>query len=106
MVPLKEAWESGARSWSATNRRRFANDLGHGASLEAVTDNVNQSKGDRDPADWLPPRASLHCKYAIRWVVVKYRWRLSVNSAERTALLDVLTGACGATSLTVPARAI
>jgi Protein of unknown function (DUF1524) len=54
VVALKEAWESGARTWSATNRQRFANDLGHGWTLEAVTDNVNASKGDRDPAAWLP----------------------------------------------------
>jgi uncharacterized protein DUF1524 len=56
-VALKEAWESGARSWSAADRQRFANDLGFGATLEAVTDNVNFSKGDRDPAQWLPPLA-------------------------------------------------
>jgi hypothetical protein len=28
MVPLKEAWESGARLWSVNNRTRYANDLG------------------------------------------------------------------------------
>src|SRR5664279_2725847 len=38
MVPLKEAWGSGARMWSANNRTRYANDLSFPASLVAVTD--------------------------------------------------------------------
>jgi hypothetical protein len=103
-VPLKEAWESGARKWTATNRKRFANDLGFAWSLDAVTDNVNQSKGAQDPATWLPSRA--RCKYATHWIAVKYRWRLRVNSAERTKLAAILSGTCGSKTLTVPARAL
>ena len=106
MVALKEAWESGARSWSATNRTRYANDLGLSVSLIAVTDNVNASKSDRDPAQWLPPRASVHCKYAIHWVQVKYRWRLTINSAERSKLSSILSGDCGSRTVTVPTRAL
>ncbi len=45
VVAPKEAWESGAHSWSSTNRTTFANDLSYGPSLVAVTDNVNASKG-------------------------------------------------------------
>jgi hypothetical protein len=45
VVALKEAWESGAWSWTAANRQRFANDLGYAWTLDAVTDNVNASKG-------------------------------------------------------------
>lgn len=106
VVALKEAWESGARSWSATNRSRFANDLGYSGALIAVTDNVNSSKSDRDPAAWLPLRAGARCTYAIRWVKTKYRWRLSINSTERSALSSVLSGSCGGQSVTIPARAI
>jgi hypothetical protein len=106
VVALKEAWESGARSWTAANRQRFANDLGHNWTLEAVTDNVNASKGERDPAEWLPATSSARCSYAIKWATVKYRWRLSINTSERTALLNILTGSCGAKAATIPARAI
>lgn len=107
VIPLKEAWESGARYWSSYNRMRFANDLGYSWSLDAVTDNVNASKGDRDPAEWLPPlSSSVRCTYAMHWVAVKYRWRLSVNSAERTKLLSILSGSCGSRTLTIPTRAI
>ena len=62
MVALREAWESGARSWTASDRTRYANDGGIAPSLAAVTDNVNQSKGDRNPADWMPSRSSVRCK--------------------------------------------
>ncbi len=106
VVALKEAWESGARYWGSTTRKRFANDLGYGRSLMAVTDNVNASKGDRDPAQWLPPRSSVHCKYAVNWVLIKYRWRLSIDSAERSKLSSLLSGDCGASTVTIPARAI
>ena len=106
MVPLKEAWESGARAWSVDNRTRYANDLGFSASLVAVTDNVNQSKGDRDPAAWLPPRAAARCTYATYWVQVKYRWRLRVDSAEKAALAAILKGECGSRSVLLPVRAL
>jgi hypothetical protein len=50
LVPLGEAWASGADAWTADQRRAYANDLTLPVALQAVTDNVNQSKGDRDPA--------------------------------------------------------
>lgn len=106
LVALAEAWGSGARLWSVTNRTRYANDLGFSASLVAVTDNVNQSKSAKDPAEWLPPRTAARCTYAIQWVQVKYRWRLSIDSAERSRLSSILSGTCGARAATVPARAI
>lgn len=48
MVPLAEAWRSGAYAWTSAQRQSYANDLG-GPELWAVTDNVNQTKGDQDP---------------------------------------------------------
>ena len=37
-----------------SRRQAYANDLGDSRSLAAVTDNVNQAKGDKDPAEWMP----------------------------------------------------
>jgi hypothetical protein len=54
--------------------------------LAAVTDNVNQAKGDQDPATWMPPYSSAHGRYINEWVAVKLRWRLTVDSAEKSAL--------------------
>jgi putative cell wall-binding protein len=102
MVPLSEAWKSGAYGWTGEQRRDYANDLDLDVALEAVTDNVNQSKSDRDPAYWLPPAQSEHCRYVADWVQVKYRWSLTVDMAERNALSAILTGTCGSTMVTVP----
>ena len=90
MVPLKESWLSGAWRWTPATRTAFANDLGYGMALLAVTASTNRSKSDRDPAEWLP--AANRCGYAKAWVGVKYRWRLSVDPAEKSALQRVLRG--------------
>ena len=90
VVPLKEAWDSGAYGWTAARRQSYANDLGDSRSLRAVSAASNRSKGDRDPAQWLPPLTSFRCTYATDWVVVKVRWSLSVDPAERAALRGML----------------
>ena len=104
MVPLAEAWASGARRWSTALRESFANDLGYAGSLIAVTASSNRSKGDQDPAEWLPPRTSYRCTYVSEWIAVKWRWRLSVDSREQASLL-VLVDSCGNPRVTPPARA-
>jgi hypothetical protein len=89
MVPLAEAWSSGAWAWSTPQRQTYANDLG-GPELWAVTDNVNQSKGDQDPATWQPSLSSFRCTYAKAWIQVKWYYQLSVDSAEKSALNSML----------------
>ncbi|MFJ8856436.1 DUF1524 domain-containing protein [Streptomyces sp. NPDC102437] len=49
IVPLKEAWRSGASEWSTPERRALANGLTD-SQLIAVSAASNQSKGDKDPA--------------------------------------------------------
>ncbi|KAK8205934.1 secreted protein [Phyllosticta capitalensis] len=89
MVPLSNAWQSGASSWTATQRQNFANDLDN-PQLWAVTDNVNQSKGDRSPDEWKPPLESFYCTYAEAWIKVKSVYDLTITSAEKSALSDML----------------
>lgn len=105
VVALSEAWKSGAHAWSADQRQSFANDLDFDLSLEAVTDSVNASKSDRDPAQWLPPLTETHCRYATTWVLVKWRWNLSVDTAERAAISSIFEGGCGDSVVTAPAKA-
>lgn len=91
MVPLAEAWRSGASSWTNAQRQAYANDLTR-PQLIAVTDNVNQSKGDKDPAKWMPPRAAYKCTYVRAWIHVKHYYKLTVDSVEKTALQAALKG--------------
>lgn len=90
VVALKEAWDSGAKSWSADRRQAFANDLNLPFALIAVSASSNRSKGDRDPAEWMPSRREYWCQYAIEWVGVKASWSLSVDPAEKGALSRIL----------------
>ncbi len=92
MVPLAAAWRSGAASWTTAQREAFANDL-DSPQLWAVTDNVNQSKGDQTPDTWKPPLQSHWCEYSRAFIHVKYLYDLTVNSAEQGALSDML-GTC------------
>ena len=91
LVPLAEAWDSGASAWTTARRQSFANDVTR-PQLIAVTDNVNQSKSDQDPAEWMPSVTSYRCTYVRAWVQVKYYYNLKVDSAEKTKLSSVLAG--------------
>lgn len=92
MVPLANAWRTGAKEWTDAQRKAFANDLTR-PELIAVTASTNRSKGDQDPSQWKPPRRAYWCVYAQKWVAVKSNWKLSVTAAEKVALSDML-GTC------------
>ena len=90
MVPLAEAWRSGASNWDAQRRARYANDLTYPDHLIAVTASTNRSKGDRPPDEWRPPNKSSWCRYASAWVQIKETWALTATSRERDALGQML----------------
>ena len=85
VVPLANAWRSGAKRWSRERRRQFANDLDN-SQLIAVSASSNRSKSDQGPDSWKPPRRAAWCLYSRWWVQVKRAWRLTVIRAERTEL--------------------
>ncbi|WPP32260.1 HNH endonuclease family protein [Streptomyces sp. CL7] len=89
MVPLAEAWDSGAYAWTAARREAYANDQGAPSSLVAVTASSNRSKADQDPAEWLPRVADVHCRYVVEWVGTKLRWSLTADEVEIEALNQV-----------------
>ncbi|MEV0254781.1 HNH endonuclease family protein [Streptomyces sp. NPDC050732] len=94
MVPLAEAWDSGASKWTPKHREAYANDLDAERSLVAVTAKSNRSKADQDPAQWLPPLADARCTYAADWTATKLRWKLTANKGE-VAALEKLAEGCG-----------
>ncbi|WP_432088473.1 HNH endonuclease family protein [Streptomyces sp. bgisy095] len=96
MVPLAEAWDSGASAWDAKRREAYANDQGAAASLVAVTARTNRSKADQDPATWMPPLPDAHCRYIGEWTATKLRWDLAVDQSEAEAL-KVYAEACETT---------
>jgi len=99
VVALKEAWDSGAWSWSESQRKAYANDLTDSRSLIAVSDRVNMSKGDKDPSNWIPPLKSYWCTYLGDWISIKARWDLSMDQSEFGRIKNLLSSDCS--SLTI-----
>ena len=54
VVPLKEAFLSGANQWSSEKKVRYTNDL-----------------ENKDPARWLPPNEAYHQEYVTIWLEIK-----------------------------------
>ncbi|MEU0487530.1 HNH endonuclease family protein [Streptosporangium sp. NPDC006013] len=86
LVPLAEAWDSGASAWSPAQREAYANDLDESHHLVAVTARSNRSKADKDPSQWLPPYEPARCRYVTEWTAVKWRWALTADTAEKNTL--------------------
>ncbi|MFL6122009.1 HNH endonuclease family protein [Actinophytocola sp.] len=95
VVPLAEVARSGPvvnglrqrpGDWPVEQRHAYANDI---EGLVAVTASSNRSKGDDDPAKWLP--ALDHCGYIARWLHMKTKYKLSVDQQEHDAIAQVIS---------------
>ena len=100
MVPLAEAWDSGASSWDAAKKEMYANDQTDPRHLIAVTGASNRSKSDQDPAEWMPTNKAYTCEYIANWISIKVRWSLTIDSKEKAALEANLKG-CKPTKIVV-----
>jgi len=111
MVPRKEAWQSGAWKWDKERQKAFKNDLGYGPSLIAVTasENGRGGKGDKEPGlgvdYYLPPKIEYRCTYVAEWIAVKWRWSLSVDSAEKSNLQNLLNACTRDVKIPFPVKA-
>ncbi len=92
MVPLANAWRSGADEWDTAKRRQFANDLSN-PQLIAVSASSNRAKGDQSPDQWAPPNRGYWCTYARAWTHVKYVYDLTITEPERDTL-DAMLDTC------------
>lgn len=87
LVPLAEAWDSGAYGWEAGTRLRYANDLGDRHALVPTTTALNYAKLADDPSHFIPAISA--CRYILSWIAVKLRWNLSVDRPEHDAIASV-----------------
>ncbi|MGW2200735.1 GmrSD restriction endonuclease domain-containing protein [Streptomyces sp. NPDC001774] len=94
VVPLGEAWESGASAWTTARREKYANDQGASGTLVAVTARSQKDKAGRDPADWVPSASTQYCRYVAEWVGTKLRWGLSADKDEVETLKLFADGPC------------
>jgi hypothetical protein len=94
MVPLAEAWDSGASAWSAARREAYANDQDAAASLVAVTARTKRQKADQDPSAWMPPAPAATCRYLAEWTATKLRWGLTADQNEIDTINVYVGGPC------------
>ncbi|WP_374122069.1 HNH endonuclease family protein [Frankia sp. AiPa1] len=87
VVPLADAWRTGALNWTDAQRLQFANDP---QNLLAVDGPTNTRKSDKDASEWLPPSPGAQCPYVARQVGLKSRYHLWVTSAEAAAMRTIL----------------
>ena len=86
VVALFEAHKSGAWSFPAARKLRFANNIDFDDLLIAVGGSSNASKGSSDPSDWMPENTSYHCEYLDKWLNIKSEFRLSIDADEKTSI--------------------
>lgn len=88
IVPLADAWRTGAAQLSEKTRIDIANDP---ENLIAVDGRSNTQKSDKDASQWLPPAESFRCEYVERQIDVKTRFHLFVTQPEHDAMAKVLS---------------
>ena len=100
IVSLKDAFESGAASWSDSRKESFANDR---SNHVPSCGRVNSSKGSEGPSDFLRRSNDgkgleyeivRFCEYVQRYYAVKVKYGLSFNSNKKRPFEG-----CGITSI-------
>lgn len=91
LVPLSEAYGSGASSWTKAQGVAFANDMNN---LVYTASGVNRSKGDDDAGEWLPSYEPAQCIYVISQIQIKGQYKLSVDTAEKVAMQQIINTRC------------
>ncbi len=80
VVPLKNAFDTGAANWPEEKRVRFANDPDN---LVITNLKYNRQKGAKSPLEWLPVQKNYACKYLKSWISTKEKYHLTISEQVR-----------------------
>lgn len=86
MVPLKEAYISGAHKWTFKERCLYGNYLGYRNHLVAVSGAENNEKSAKTPEDYMPSNTAYQCEYLKDWLKIKSYWGLSLVPEEMKSI--------------------
>ncbi len=91
MVPLANAWISGAWRWTPARRHAFAHDLDP-ARAHIAGERVGQPRRGRPQPGQLATSAQVRLVRVRppKWIAVEHHYGLSVTLAEKSALRDML----------------
>lgn len=102
VVPLKNAYMTGAWQWSRAARCHYANFMGNDYHLLAVHGRENMSKNSHDPSRYLPPNRAFLCDYARIWMKIKVIWDLQATDEEVAGIRRALQlGKCDLNQQTI-----
>lgn len=87
---LGAAWDLGASRWGLQRRKNLAGDP---RNLITTTREMNRSKGDKTPGEWMPPAG--RCRYATTYLDVARAYDLPVTAADHRVLTRALTECAG-----------
>ncbi len=90
VVPLKHAYLTGAFEWDSSKRCLYANYMGSRFHLLSVNGSENMRKGDRSPAQYVPPNQKFTCDYLKIWLEVKYFWNLRITPGEKASIEQIV----------------
>ena len=100
VVALKEAYDSGASSWSNWRKAVFANDRNNFLCLDAGT---NISKSDGNLAEWSGGTCQQRKDIATITLRIKPMYGLRFGVGERAAIDSALARNCGGPAVSTPA---
>lgn len=89
-VPLKNAYISGAWSWSPKLRCLYANFMGNTMHLVPFNKTENRRKSDNTPDRYTPPEKKYRCEYIFKWLAIKSIWKLALNPSEASAIHQII----------------
>lgn len=87
IVPLGWAHPRGAYAFSASQKETFANDM---TNLLAVEASLNQEKGAKGPAEWLPPNHLYRCQYLARFHRIVLKYSLDYFESEKRVMRKMM----------------
>lgn len=83
LIPLKWAWDHGARTWDYSKRNKFANDRRY---LLITAKSVNGSKSAKGADLYLPINRDLACTYLVKFQEAVLEYGLEPSRSESTLM--------------------
>ena len=107
MVPMKNAYVSGAYKWTYLQRCLYGNYMGYKNHLIPIFGEENNQKSDHTPIDYMPPNDTYKCTYLKDWLFIKGLWGLTMSVEEASSIKDLIRKyKCDLTKMTITDREI
>ncbi len=90
-VPLKWAYDHGAKDWTQAKREQFANslDVGHLVTVDLA---IFKVRGESGPDLWLPEEGK--CNYVRNFDNIAKKWQLRYSLAEQKTIGGLIKQYC------------